>query len=160
MQTNEVFLNPFYDSDVFNISLNNKVKYQNYDRLQTMLDDINKILPIKERTIEDLNVKIIKLESKIKEGEIKIIELKSKNNCETHLNEISSLKIKVQHIRTKSWALRTSSDLSCSTKTDLEKIYVGQKMHDKIKLEYIESLSLSIFKVIGSPKKKGEQSQK
>jgi hypothetical protein len=45
MQTNEVFLNPFYDSDVFNISLNNKVKYQNYDRLQTMLDDINKIYP-------------------------------------------------------------------------------------------------------------------
>jgi hypothetical protein len=59
----------------------------------------------------------------------------------------------VQHIKTKSWALRTSSDLSCSTKMDLEKIYVGQKTHDKIKLEYIESLSSSIFKVIGSPKK-------
>jgi hypothetical protein len=45
-QTNEAFLNLFYDSDeydsdVSSISSNNKVKYQNYDGLQTMLDDTN-----------------------------------------------------------------------------------------------------------------------
>jgi hypothetical protein len=82
-QTNEIFLNSFYDSneydsDVLSISLNNKVKCQNYDMLQIMFDDENKILLIKERIIEDLNVKVIELESKIKEGERKIMELKSK----------------------------------------------------------------------------------
>jgi hypothetical protein len=130
-QTSEVFLNLFYDgdkydSDVLNISLNNKVKCQNCDRLQIMLDDTNKILLIKKRTIEDLNAKIIKLESKIKEGEIKIMEFKNKNNCESHLNEIGSLKVKVQHIKIKrNQNLRTSSNLSCSTKMNLKKIYVG-----------------------------------
>jgi uncharacterized protein YaaR (DUF327 family) len=44
----------FYDSDISSISLNNKVKCQNCDRLQTMFDDTNKILLIKERTIEEL----------------------------------------------------------------------------------------------------------
>jgi hypothetical protein len=55
-QTNEIFLNSFYDSneydsDVLSISLNNKVKCQNYDMLQIMFDDENKILLIKERII-------------------------------------------------------------------------------------------------------------
>jgi hypothetical protein len=65
-QTSEVFLNLFYDSDILNIFLNNKVKYQNYNRLQIIFDDTSKILLIKERTIKDLNVKNIELESKIK----------------------------------------------------------------------------------------------
>jgi hypothetical protein len=43
-----------------------------FHRLQTMLDDINKILLIKEIIIEKLNVKNIELKSKIKEGEIMI----------------------------------------------------------------------------------------
>jgi hypothetical protein len=60
-----------------------------------MLDYTNKILLIKERTLEKLNIKNIELESIIKEGEAKIMELKNKNNCESHLNEIDSLKLKV-----------------------------------------------------------------
>jgi hypothetical protein len=71
-----------------------------------MFDDTNKILLIKERIIEELNIKIIEIESKVKEGEIKIMKLKSKNNCESHLYEIGSLKVKVQHIETEKWVLR------------------------------------------------------
>jgi hypothetical protein len=66
------------------------------------------------------------------------------------------LKVKAQHIKIKNQDLRTSSDLSFSTKMDLEKIYVGRKTHDKTGLEYIEPVSSSIFKVTGSPKDKGE----
>jgi hypothetical protein len=43
---------------------------------------------------------------------------------------------------------------------DLEKIYVGRKAHDKMRLGYIERLPSPVFKVIRSPKEKGEQSQK
>jgi hypothetical protein len=82
-QINKVLLNLFYDideynSDVLNISLNNKVKCQNYDKLQTIFDDINRILLIKDIIIEELNLKVIKLEYKVKEGETKIIEQKIK----------------------------------------------------------------------------------
>jgi hypothetical protein len=37
--------------------------------LHTMFDDTNKILLIKKRTIEELNIKIIELGSKVKEYE-------------------------------------------------------------------------------------------
>jgi hypothetical protein len=88
------------------------------------------------------------------------MKLKSKNNCESLLSEIGSLKIKVQHIKTENQTLRTSSNLNCSTKMDLKKIYVGRKAHDKMRLRYIERLPSLVFKVIRSPKEKGEQSQK
>jgi hypothetical protein len=99
-----------------------------------MLDYTNKILLIKERTLEELNIKNIELESIVKEGEAKIMELKNKNNYESHLNEIDSLKLKVQYIEIENRALRTSSDLSYSTKMDLEKINVSRKTHDKMRL--------------------------
>jgi hypothetical protein len=110
------------------------VKYQNCDILQTMLDYTNKILLIKERTLEELNIKNIELESIVKEGEAKIMELKNKNNYESHLNEIDSLKLKVQYIEIENRALRTSNDLSYSTKMDLEKMNVSRKTHDKMRL--------------------------
>jgi hypothetical protein len=58
------------------------LKYQNYDKLQLMLDETNRVLLIKEKLIEDLNAKIIEIGSKIKEGEILIKELKVQNNCQ------------------------------------------------------------------------------
>jgi hypothetical protein len=56
--------------------------------------------------------------------------------------------------------LRSTSDLRCSTKLDLEKIYVVQKVHDKTGLGYIESLPSSVSKDTGSPKENVEQSKK
>jgi hypothetical protein len=44
--------------------LSSEVIHDSNKILQTMLDDKNKILLIKERTIKKLNVKIIELESK------------------------------------------------------------------------------------------------
>jgi hypothetical protein len=123
-------------------------------------NDTNKILQIKKRTIEKLNTKNIELESKVKEGNTKIIELKNKNNYESHLSEIGSLKVKVQHIETENYVLWISNVLSCSTKIDLRKIYVGRKTHDKIRLEYIKPLPSLISKVTGSPKEKWELSKK
>jgi len=43
---------------------------------------------------------------------------------------------------------------------NLEKIYMRRKIYDKMRLGYIKSLLSSIYKVIESPKEKGEQSQK
>jgi hypothetical protein len=79
----------------------------------------------KEEIIEDLNAKILELDSKVMEDEITINELKSKNHCESHLGEIGLLKVKVQNLENENRILRTSSRLSCTTKMDLEKLYVG-----------------------------------
>jgi hypothetical protein len=49
-------------------------------------------------------------------------------------------------LETKIQALMTSSDLRCNTKMDFDKIFMGQKAHDKIGLGYVECPSLSIPK--------------
>jgi hypothetical protein len=77
---NKVYLNHFYDSDecvevdssVMNDSslcLKNIVTCHNYDRLQSMLDEVSKTSLKKERIIDELNAKIIELGSKVKEDE-------------------------------------------------------------------------------------------
>jgi hypothetical protein len=48
--------------------------------------------------------------------------------------------------------LKTSSDLKCRTKIDLEKIYMDQKAYDKMRLEYVEIKFHSLSKNIGSQK--------
>jgi hypothetical protein len=55
--------------------------------------------------------------------------------------------------------LITSNDLSCNTKMNLKKIYIGQKTYDKTELEYVEIKSLYVFKYTRSSKEKKEQSQ-
>jgi hypothetical protein len=80
------------DSSLF---LRNDLIIESNNRLDLLLDEKNKAILVKEKTIEDLNVKILELESKVKEGEMKINELKNKNHCESHLGEIGLLKVKV-----------------------------------------------------------------
>jgi hypothetical protein len=75
------------------------------------------------------------------------MEFKSKNNCESHVSEIDSLKVKVQHIKIENQVLRTSSDLNYSTKMNLKNIYVDRKAHDKMRLGYIEPIPSSVSKV-------------
>jgi hypothetical protein len=61
-----------------------------------MLNDTNKKLFIKKRTIVELNAKNIELESKVKEdGKTIIKKLKSINIYETYLGEIGMLKVKI-----------------------------------------------------------------
>jgi hypothetical protein len=43
---------------------------------------------------------------------------------------------------------------------DLEKLYVGQKAHVKMRLGYVETSSFSVSKNTRNPKEKGEHSQK
>jgi hypothetical protein len=63
------------------------------------------------------------------------------------------LKVKLQNLENKNRVLRTSSILRCSTKMDLEKIYVGQKAHVKTELGCVEISSLSMSKNTQNPKK-------
>jgi hypothetical protein len=55
------------------------MKCQNCDRLQSILDESNRILLIKKKLIEKLNTKVIELGSKIKEDETLIKKLKNQN---------------------------------------------------------------------------------
>jgi hypothetical protein len=48
------------------------------------------------------------------------------------------LKVKVQNLEIENQALRTSSNLRCDTKMNLDKIFMGQKAHDKMGLGYAE----------------------
>jgi hypothetical protein len=59
------------------------------------------------------------------------MELKSKNNYELHLNEISSLKVKIQHIKTKNRVLKSTNILKNDIELDLSKLYVGQNLMKK-----------------------------
>jgi predicted RNA-binding protein len=71
------------------------MKYQNYDRLQSILDERNKVILIKEKLIEKFNAKNIELRSKVNKGETLIKELENQNECESCLCEIGMLKVKI-----------------------------------------------------------------
>jgi hypothetical protein len=51
------------------LCLKNIVTCHNYDRLQSILDEVSKTSLKKERIIDELNTKIIELGSKVKEDE-------------------------------------------------------------------------------------------
>jgi hypothetical protein len=125
-----------------------------------MLDDTNKTLFINERTIKELNVKIIEFKSKVKEGEIIIKELKNKNICESYISEIDLLESKVQDLGIENQTLKSTSLLRHDTRLDLPKLYVGQKTHDKMSLGFKKFSSFLTFNDTRSPKEKGEQPQK
>jgi hypothetical protein len=82
----EVYLNLFCDSgesddddcDAVNdssLSLRNDLIIDTNDMLDSLLDERNNALLVKEKIIEYSNVKILELESKVMEGEITINEL-------------------------------------------------------------------------------------
>jgi hypothetical protein len=143
------------DSSIF---LKNIVICHNCDRLQSMLNEPNKILLTKKRITDELNAKIIEFGSKVKEDDSVIKEPKSQINYEIHLDEMRLLNIKLQNLETKNQALRSTSGLRCSTMLDLEKIYIDQKVHDKMRLEYVESLPSTVSKDTESPKENRGQS--
>jgi hypothetical protein len=64
------------------------------------------------------------------------MELKNKNICESHLSEIDLLKSKVQNLKIKNQALKSTNILRYDNVLDLSKLYVGQKPHDKICLSF------------------------
>jgi hypothetical protein len=52
--------------------LRNDLIIDSNDRLDSLLDEKNNALLVKEKIIEDLNAKILELKSKVKEGEMTI----------------------------------------------------------------------------------------
>lgn len=175
--TNEVYLELNFNNSVFELTkddeviddadttMNDDVTSNNETRLRILLDESNKASLRKEVTNEDLKIKILELESKVKEYEIKIEvfeKLNLKNNCQTHLQEIEILKIKIQTLKTKTKILISTNVLRNDTTMNLDKMYMDQKSHDKLgtrRLRYEKSSSFSESKNPSNPKLKRKQTQ-
>jgi hypothetical protein len=74
-------------------------------------------------------------------------------NCQMHLGEIATLKVKVQTLETKNRALKFSCISTSITSMDLDKV-IGQRPSNKSGLGYKKS-----FKTLNCPKSKEKQSQ-
>lgn len=86
-------------------------------------------------------------------------KLNLQNECQTHLGEIGILKIKVQNLETENRTLGSICILRNGTRMDLDKMYIGRKLHDKRCLGYKKSLFSSKSKNPTSPKLNGKQTQ-
>ena len=144
-------------------NLSNVIIEKQMHRFKGLLDESNKNLLRKEGIIRSLRDDIHDLEFKVKSLEAKVHDFEKgkmvvENGCQTHSGEIAILKVRILNLETENRALRSTSSSHSST-CDLEKMYVGQKPHDKTGLGYEKFPTSSFTKKTGCPTTKSKSPQ-
>jgi hypothetical protein len=101
--------------------------------------------------IERLKKKILEFELKVQSYESKLQNLKK--NYQMHLGEVTTLKVKVQNLKTENRVLKSSCISTNITSMDLDKV-IGQSPNNKSGLGYKKSSKTS-----NCPKSKEKQGQ-
>jgi predicted nuclease with TOPRIM domain len=101
--------------------------------------------------IERLENKISEFELKVQSYEFKLQNLEK--NCQMHLGEVATLKVKVQTLETENRALKSSCISTSITSMNLDKV-IGQRPSNKSDLGYKKSSKIS-----NCPKLKEKQIQ-
>jgi hypothetical protein len=107
-------------------------------------------LSSQKEIIERLENKILEFELKVQSYEFKLQNLKK--NCQMHLGEVATLKVKVKTLETENRALKSPYISTSITSMDLNKV-IGQRPSNKSGLGYKKSSKTSIC-----PKSKEKQS--
>jgi hypothetical protein len=90
--------------------------------------------------IERLENKISEFELNVQSCEFKLQNLEK--NCQMHLGEVATLKVKMQTLETKNRALKSSCISTSITSMNLDKV-IGQKLSNKSGLGYKKSSKTS-----------------
>jgi predicted RNase H-like nuclease (RuvC/YqgF family) len=94
----------------------------------------------KKEIIERLENKFSEFELKVQSYEFKLQNLKK--NCQMHLGEVATLKLKVQYLETENRALKSSCNSTSITSMNLDKV-IGQRSSNKSGLGYKKSSKTS-----------------
>jgi chromosome segregation ATPase len=122
------------------------VNANNLDNEVEIESEIESFLSSLESSIHDTSFQkeiIEKLENTISEFELKVqsyeFKLQNlKNNCQMHLGEIATLKVKVKTLETENMAQKSSCISTSITSMNLEKV-IGQRPNNKSGLGYRKS---------------------